>query len=253
MQEITEFENISKEAQDAIQDINWEELMYVTNGTDATGMPLASAMLTVDEIISSEQLNTISNVLLREAVINIHCSGGCAVITADLPASGGYEFKQASGICIGWFSDIDNPEHDNWLLSLVITPLLLEGNLTFQYHQLVFFDGYQYENGYRLTFAFDNEQSRHVFNNTIDFRRIIAEIEDEIKAEEDAMNESIAQAKEIENAAKENNPYSRAVKETFSATKEDNAMDDEYTGKNIRSVEEISGVRVREDADENRL
>ena len=65
------------------------------------------------------------------------------------------------------------------------------------------------------------------------------------------MKESIAQAKEIENAAKENNPYSRAVKETFSATKEDNAMDDEYTGKNIRSVEEISGVRVREDADEN--
>ena len=27
MQEITEFKNISKEAQDAIQDINWEELM----------------------------------------------------------------------------------------------------------------------------------------------------------------------------------------------------------------------------------
>ena len=35
MQEITEYENISKEAQDAIQNINWEELMYVTNGTDA--------------------------------------------------------------------------------------------------------------------------------------------------------------------------------------------------------------------------
>lgn len=71
------------------------------------------------------------------------------------------------------------------------------------------------------------------------------------RQEENAMNESIAQAKEIENAAKENNPYSRAVKETFSATEEDNAMDAEYTGKNIRSVEEISGVRVREDADEN--
>lgn len=114
MQEITDLKIYQKKHKMQFR-TKLGRLMYVTNGTDAAGMPLASAMLTVDEIISSEQLNTISNVLLREAVINIHCSGGCAVITADLPASGGYEFKQASGICIGWFSDIDNPEHDNWL------------------------------------------------------------------------------------------------------------------------------------------
>ena len=115
-------------------------------------------------------------------------------------------------MCNEWFEKLSDPSFENEILTMTITPLLLEGNLYVVLNHLILADGYEAEKGYRLLFALDNLQTTPVANAEIDYATIVSEIDDELQRKEAELLNSIEEAERII-AESEMNPFDDIMKE----------------------------------------
>ena len=222
--------------QDEEEGFPWQDVLELTNGRDAVGNPFASAVISVDQILEDDQLKTLQNVYFNDAEFQIRMSGGCVAMYVDMPKKSKSEFLSIRKLCNEWFEKLSDPSFENEILTMTITPLLLEGNLYIVLNHLILADGYETEKGYRLLFAFDNLQTTPVANAEIDYATIVSEIDDELQRKEAELLNSIEEAERII-AESETNPFDDIMKERLN--------DPLNTFKLIDNPENInSGIRV---------
>ena len=169
-------------------------------------------MISVDQILEDDQLKTLQNVYFNDAEFQIRMSGGCVAMYVDMPKKSKSEFLSIRKLCNEWFEKLSDPSFKNEILTMTITPLLLEGNLYIVLNHLILADGYETEKGYRLLFAFDNLQTTPVANAEIDYATIVSEIDDELQRKEAELLNSIEEAERII-AESETNPFDDIMKE----------------------------------------
>ena len=169
-------------------------------------------MISVDQILEDDQLKTLQNVYFNDAEFQIRMSGGCVAMYVDMPKKSKSEFLSIRKLCNEWFEKLSDPSFENEILTMTITPLLLEGNLYIVLNHLILADGYETEKGYRLLFAFDNLQTTPVANAEIDYATIVSEIDDELQRKEAELLNSIEEAERII-AESETNPFDDIMKE----------------------------------------
>ena len=198
--------------QDEEEGFPWQDVLELTNGRDAVGNPFASAVISVDQILEDDQLKTLQNVYFNDAEFQIRMSGGCVAMYVDMPKKSKSEFLSIRKLCNEWFEKLSDPSFENEILTMTITPLLLEGNLYIVLNHLILADGYETEKGYRLLFAFDNLQTTPVANAEIDYATIVSEIDDELQRKEAELLNSIEEAERII-AESETNPFDDIMKE----------------------------------------
>ena len=198
--------------QDEEEEFPWQDVLELTNGRDAVGNPFASAVISVDQILEDDQLKTLQNVYFNDAEFQIRMSGGCVAMYVDMPKKSKSEFLSIRKLCNEWFEKLSDPSFENEILTITITPLLLEGNLYIVLNHLILADGYETEKGYRLLFAFDNLQTTPVANAEIDYATIVSEIDDELQRKEAELLNSIEEAERII-AESETNPFDNIMKE----------------------------------------
>lgn len=198
--------------QDEEEGFPWQDVLELTNGRDAVGNPFASAVISVDLILEDDQLKTLQNVYFNDAEFQIRMSGGCVAMYVDMPKKSKSEFLSIRKLCNEWFEKLSDPSFENEILTMTITPLLLEGNLYIVLNHLILADGYETEKGYRLLFAFDNLQTTPVANAEIDYATIVSEIDDELQRKEAELLNSIEEAERII-AESETNPFDDIMKE----------------------------------------
>lgn len=198
--------------QDEEEGFPWQDVLELTNGRDAVGNPFASAVISVDQILEDDQLKTLQNVYFNDAEFQIRMSGGCVAMYVDMPKKSKSEFLSIRKLCNEWFEKLSDPSFENEILTMTITPLLLEGNLYIVLNHLILADGYETEKGYRLLFAFDNLQTTPVANAEIDYATIVSEIDDELQRKEAELLNSIEEAERII-AESEANPFDDIMKE----------------------------------------
>lgn len=198
--------------QDEEEGFPWQDVLELTNGRDAVGNPFASAVISVDQILEDDQLKTLQNVYFNDAEFQIRMSGGCVAMYVDIPKKSKSEFLSIRKLCNEWFEKLSDPSFENEILTMTITPLLLEGNLYIVLNHLILADGYETEKGYRLLFAFDNLQTTPVANAEIDYATIVSEIDDELQRKEAELLNSIEEAERII-AESETNPFDDIMKE----------------------------------------
>lgn len=198
--------------QDEEEGFPWQDVLELTNGRDAVGNPFASAVISVDQILEDDQLKTLQNVYFNDAEFQIRMSGGCVAMYVDMPKKSKSEFLSIRKLCNEWFEKLSDPSFENEILTMTITPLLLEGNLYIVLNHLILADGYETEKGYRLLFAFDNLQTTPVANAEIDYATIVSEIDDELQRKEAELLNSIKEAERII-AESETNPFDDIMKE----------------------------------------
>lgn len=198
--------------QDEEEGFPWQDVLELTNGRDAVGNPFASAVISVDQILEDDQLKTLQNVYFNDAEFQIRMSGGCVAMYVDMPKKSKSEFLIIRKLCNEWFEKLSDPSFENEILTMTITPLLLEGNLYIVLNHLILADGYETEKGYRLLFAFDNLQTTPVANAEIDYATIVSEIDDELQRKEAELLNSIEEAERII-AESETNPFDDIMKE----------------------------------------
>lgn len=191
----------------------WSKILHLTNGIDVNGVPLSSGMLAKDRIVAPDKTETIKNIPLMDGAINIHSSGGCAVISVDFPASAKGSAMLAMQLAAEWLEGLDAPAEDDCILTLTITPLLLGGGLYLIYNQLVFADLYDTEKGSHLILAFDNTETFIMEDDETDFYKVVLQEEEELRRQEDEIQASIQEAEELQK--KKNNPYEQYVKENI--------------------------------------
>lgn len=203
-------ENVLQQGEE--KEFPWQGVLELTNGRDAVGNPFASAVISVDQILEDDQLKTLQNVYFNDAEFQIRMSGGCVAMYVDMPKKSKSEFLSIRKLCNEWFEKLSDPSFENEILTMTITPLLLEGNLYIVLNHLILADGYETEKGYRLLFAFDNLQTTPVANAEIDYATIVSEIDDELQRKEAELLNSIEEAERII-AESETNPFDDIMKE----------------------------------------
>ena len=227
-------------------DFPWEDLLEFTNGRDSVGNPFAAGVLAIDQMVDQTHTKTIRNVYLKDGEFQVRISGGCAAMYIDMPRTSRMEFDLARQLCDEWFENLDNPDCDDQIFTLTVTPLLLEGAVFLVFNHMVLADCRETKEGYRMILAFDNLQTTPVANSDVDFRQLMVEIEAEFKRQENELLDSIEEAHKIE-AESQYNPFDEMYKEQI----ESNTLFKKP--ESIREEKkENNGIRVvKEEQDEN--
>ena len=235
-------------------EINWDDVLEIASGKDEHGIAASAASLALDEIKPDKTLNNLKEIYLSDAILNIHSSGGCVIITADFPPISRKYAKESSDLCESWLEDLNCTSKDNQLLSLTVTPFLLEGQIFVIFNQLVFTDTYTMQYGYqRLILGFDNLATMPIESQDINYREIVAEMESELKRREEQIDEEIEELLEQKKELEEQNEYGDDIRQQLNDidTIVENSKKEEYNplqGKtNARMAEEHSNVRFYEE------
>lgn len=183
-------------------ELTWQNITEVASGKGSSGLPRSAATLAIDQVISDNETTPVQEVFLDSAIINIHSSGGAAVVVADFPYEKRGFYRKSKSIAENWLKDINLPSEKEQL-SLCITPLALEGQVFLFYTQLMFVDGYEYKGNCRLILGFDNTATFAIETEDIDYNKIQVKIAEELRYYEDQIDSDISEALEEEKLAKE--------------------------------------------------
>lgn len=220
----------------------WEQILYLMNGTDANGFPLSASLLTVHEVTGDRQLKIAREFEMVETPVTVSMSGGCAVAAFNFPKKEKANFENILHLCQDWLEHIENPVDDNKLLSLIVTPVLMEGTFSLLLTNMVFAEGYPIGDEFRLILCFDNEQTQPYILEGADITKMIYEIDSQLNRELDEIRRSIEEAEEITRQKKDENPYEKNIMDKLSNITFQNGEEEDSKYFN-------SGIRVAEEED----
>lgn len=223
------------------------DILETAKGTDPDGSPRSAASLSID-LVDGSHADCLREEVLEQAVFGLAISGGAAVVTADFPAISRGAYTRCLELSRDYLGHLKDPAHDREVLSLILVPFLLEGQVILHFTQLVFCDGYEKEGTLRLILAFDNQACGLLETDQIDYETIHREIDLELKRYEEDIDADIEEALEEEKEAKrQENQIDREMKERlrhpFDQTEE------EQDPAKQRESEEHPNVRFSDDED----
>lgn len=227
-----------------------EDILETAKGTDPDGSPRSAASLSVD-LVDGSHADCLREEVLEQAVFGLSISGGAAVITADFPALSRGAYTRCLELCRDYLGQLKDPAHDREVLSLILVPFLLEGQVVLHFTQLVFCDGYEKEGALRLILAFDNQACGILETDQIDYEAIHREIDLELRRYEEEIDADIEQALEEEKEAKrQENQIDRDMKERLRHPLAQ--QEQERDPAKQRESEEHPNVRFTDDREETK-
>lgn len=223
----------------------WEQILYLMNGTDVNGYPLSASLFTLHEVTEEHTIKTRQEFEMVETPVTVSMSGGCAVAAFNFPKKEKENFERVYTLCRNWLKNIEDPADDDKLLSLIITPLLMEGTFSLLLTNLVFAEGYDTGEDFRLILCFDNEQTQPYILEGADITKMVYEIDLQLNREIDEIRRSIDEAEELEKQYKNDNLYEKNLMEkmsTITPHRENETEDSGYYTSGIRATDEEDEV-----------
>lgn len=234
--------------------VSWLDLLTVSSGVDADGLPRSAGTLAIDRVTSKKEAVTEEELFLEMGSISIYSSGGAAVITVDFPSDKTFVYRKGKRMCENWLKYMNDEKSKNKQFSLCIVPYVLEGQILIIYNQLMFVDGYELENNlHRLILVFDNGSTMALEAEGIDYNAIQMQITEELRAYEQQVDEEIAQLTEEENRIREEeNIVAKEIQEKLNnpLKQEEVVQTETFRSDNRRFGDDEKRIRFVEDDQE---
>lgn len=208
------------------------DLINSLSGTDHDGNPVSHAILAVHSIdLDTEETKEEESCIFRDAGLTVMASGGAAVVEARFPKSSTAEHNRASRICQEWMKEADEEfdGHNISSLSLTIVPDTFAGSLYLVFRGLVYaISRAEADGGHTLALCFDNTMTHMYEDNDMDYGKIDASVQNEIRQEEQKLDREIAALDEMEKELENDNVYGESIRGQFMKNMElDGAGDEE--------------------------
>lgn len=220
----------------------WDQILYLMNGTDVNGFPLSASLITIHEVVEKKQLKIHQEFAIIDTPVSVSMSGGCVVAAFNFPQKEKHNYENIKKMCINWLEHINETSDDNKLLSLIITPVLMEGTFTLLLTDLVFAEGYTLNDEYRLILCFDNNKTQPYILDGINISEMVFEIDSRIEQELNEIRSSIYEAEEIIKHHEDSNLYEENIKNKITNITFDKKDEDDL-------LEEHTGIRVSKEED----
>ena len=189
-----------------IYEFPWDELLHLVNGKDVNGLPLAASALSVDEVNEAKSGNvTLQNEVMAAGAVGLILSGGLAVAGFRFRWKDKMEYETARILAEGWLSGLDKPDYDRQMLTMTVSPLLMEGKLFLVLNDLTYAAGFEVPGGYALILGFDNHRTVPVVSDEIDIKAMIKEVDAEFTWQAKELDKDVIVVEE------EENPYEKSL------------------------------------------
>lgn len=218
-------------------ELPWNQLLHLVNGRDVNGFPLSASAVSIDEVIEKEnKAITVNNAIMDQGAVTLFMSGGCIVADMSFGKESKPQYESARLLTERWIQEIDSDEKDSQLLSMTVTPLLLQGSFFLVLTDLVYASGFETRDGFRLILAFDNDRTVPVVSDEVDIDSIIREIDSE-------MTRQIEEMRIIMEEPEQDNPYEEKLKKQMGTITFDHSSD-------TSSQQERRGMRIAKEKED---
>lgn len=191
-------------------ELNFDDLLILSTGKDENGIPNSTAILSIEELVDGEKLKRRKEVVIDEGSFGYAIEGGCAVIEIVFDKQNTNQYKRVCDICDAWITNADSKEYENRLISLVIMPRVVEGQLVINLEGLVYYLGIAESDESRVILCFDNNRT-NIFETDIDYKEIQKQVELEIYSEEKELDIKIAETENEIKRLEEENYYDQNI------------------------------------------
>lgn len=181
-----------------------EDVLKIASGRDKYGSPRAGGSLLIGKTSDSENPMIIDESELLNVSFDIKMNGFCTVVIADFPLEASVDYKKAMSMIESYELGLAEDE----VLLLQIVPLVLCGNISLVYQDLVHAEGYLHPDGfYRIVFSFDTFRAAVGIADDVDYKEIEYAIEMEMKRIHDKYDQQIAEAEDELKETENQNPF----------------------------------------------
>lgn len=221
-------------------ELPWEQLLHLINGRDVNGFPLSASAVSIDEVMEKEnKAITVNNAIMDQGAVTLSMSGGCIVADISFGKESKPQYESARLLTERWIQEIGSREKDNQILSMTVTPLLMQGSFFLVLTDLAYASGFETGEGFRLILAFDNDRTIPVVSDEIDIDAMIREIDSEMTRQIEEMRRIVE-----ESEPEDDNPYEEKLKKQMGTITFDHSTD-------TPEQQERRGMRIAKDK-ENR-
>lgn len=207
------------QADENIVEIDFQDVIRIASGVDDAGNPNSSVSLAIYKLGEREDdILTEQEVAFSNAVTSIFASGGCIVVQVDFPSSCKFESRRATQIAAEWMGNMNSEAYKNKFLSLVIVPLQLFGQIYISLSELVYFSAfYVAKDETRLILCFDNTSTQCYETGDIDLESIQSQVDQELRDEEQALDDEAYDIEQQIKKLQEYNPYEEEIRRKYSS------------------------------------
>ena len=224
-----------------IYEFPWDELLHLVNGKDVNGLPLSASALSVDEVNEDKSgIVTLKNAIMSDGAVSLFLTGGCAVAEVRFQRKDKMEYETARILAEGWLSGLDKPDYDRQMLTMTVSPLLMEGKLFLVLNDLTYAAGFEVPGGYALILGFDNHRTVPVVSDEIDIKAMIKEVDAEFTWQAKELDKDVIVVEE------EENPYEKSLFEKISTVNFDKDDSDTTAMEDHRNP----GMRIVKDEED---
>lgn len=226
--------------------ISIDDILNIASGVDEQGFPLSSAVVSIkkdNEENSCSSKGKTANIDTGE--FNFYIDGGCAVVQIDFPQRGMNEFKSLVKICKDWTSNKSSEKYNDDMLTTLVVPRLLKGQIVFLFQDLVYFTSIILDKSERIILCFDNTLSSVIENEGINYEEIEQAVEDELRKEEEELDREYFEVKKELEEAENRNYYEEDLKERMNIDYTKKSEDqDEDNDEKTNKIKKKYGMRV---------
>ena len=201
-------------------ELPWDQLLHLINGRDVNGFPLSASAVSIDEVIEKEnKAITVNNAIMDQGAVALSMSGGCIVADISFGKESRPQYESARLLTKRWLQEIESEEKNRQILSMTVTPLLLQGTFFLVLTDLVYASGFETREGFRLVLAFDNDRTIPVVSDEVDIDAMIREIDSGMSRQIEEMHRI------VEEPEVEDNPYEEKLKKQMGTITFDHSTD----------------------------
>ena len=171
--------------------INQQMVTKIMSGcTD--GEANAIAVIMVNDYSDPENPVPVEEYPCENAELQLHCMGGAFI--AEINFDDEYDYKEVYQICNEYLNNLTDEAYDKdiFVLSLIPTRISYINMLVWN---LMYVDGYQKGDRYKLVLGFDNSSTRMLLSDELDMDYIAYLVERELDYEQKKINSRIAELK----------------------------------------------------------
>lgn len=212
--------------------INYTKLIEFCNLKDENNISQCGATLSIDEINDFKEPK---NILQQgiSANINVFSRGGCSVVELIYPIESSFEFQKVQNLFKKYVEY--NEGKNAKILSLVIVPKIYEGCIFIAMSDLVYFNTTILPKELKISAAFNNDATQVLTDDTVDIRQIEADVELELRHEEEQLDSDIEDLEKLYKEQHDRNIYEDNLQDTIGTVNFEYNENEDYKNNSLKS------------------
>jgi hypothetical protein len=224
--------------------VTLDDILNIASGVDEDGYPFSSATISIENDNTENRTFRPKTVDITMGEFNFYIDGGCAVMQIDFPHRGMSEYKKVMHICKDWTENKYNNYSEDVMMSTLVVPRLLKGQIVFMFQDLVYYTGIVLDNLERIILCFDNTQSNVIENENINYEEIERTVEDELRKEEEELDRQYFEVKKELEEAENVNYYEENIKEKMNIDYTRTTDDADDSNQDTEKIKRKYGMRI---------